>query len=88
MTFASEDMKTVYRHHATERAGYYQSILESEGIRTLLKNETTLQVEGTGFPNYIHAELCVVDDDGYVKAIEILTPLEADLRHETMPIGD
>lgn len=69
-------MKRVYQHHTTEKTGYYQSILESEGIPTFLKNETTLQVEGTGFPNYVLAELHVVDDDDYDKAIDILSAFE------------
>ncbi|MGY8689379.1 MAG: putative signal transducing protein [Verrucomicrobiales bacterium] len=80
-------MRKVYQNHATERVGYYQSILESEGIPTFLKNEATLQVEGTAFPSYVYPELWVTDDEDYVRAIAILEPFESESNRETAPIS-
>lgn len=80
-------MKTVYRHHATEWAGYYQSILESEGIRTFLKNESTLQIEGTACPSYVYAELCVVNESDYEKALRLLSMFEVDAATRSTGLG-
>jgi len=52
-----------------------QSILESEGIQTLLKNEATTQAVGIVPGSDPYPELWVMDDGDYEKAIEILKPL-------------
>jgi hypothetical protein len=75
-------MRQVYQNHAPEKVGYYQSILEAEGIPAFLKNEMTLQVEGIAFPSYVYPELWVINDDDYERAVQILTTFESRLTQE------
>lgn len=69
-------MRKIYEDHRYERVGHFQSILESEGIATLIKNEAIDHVEAS-FPNDLIdlPELWVVDGHDYDRAIGILKPL-------------
>lgn len=69
-------MRKIYEDHRYERVGHFQSILEGEGIATLIENEALDHVEGS-FPNdLIHLpELWIMNDSNYDRAIEILKPL-------------
>jgi len=65
-------MRKIYESLAFEKVGHFQSILENEGIQTLLNNEGITQAEGVvpGFDPY--PELWVMKDGDYEKAIDIL----------------
>ncbi len=67
-------MRKVFESHKQETVGHYQSILESAGILTLIKNENIASAEGTLPADLILPELWVMRDEDYDKAIEILTP--------------
>lgn len=66
-------MKELFRERDFTRVGYFQSILESEGIPTLLRNEhlTMSGLAEIPIPDFFPA-LCVVNDEDYDKAIAIL----------------
>ncbi len=67
-------MRKIYESHRQERVGHFQSILESEGIATLLKNDFLSAADGS-FPADVYLpELWVVEDSDYDTAIEILKP--------------
>lgn len=42
----SNPMRKILEHHAFEKVGYFQSILESEGIQTLLKMKLSVRLRG------------------------------------------
>jgi hypothetical protein len=67
-------MRKIYEHQRLERVGHFQSILESHGILTLLKNEATCQADGIFAGSDPCPELWVMDDDHYEQALEILRP--------------
>ena len=69
-------MRKIFESHRQEKVGHYQSILESSGICTLIKNDCQAAAEGNFGPaDPILPELWVIDDGDYDRAIEILTPL-------------
>ena len=69
-------MKKIYEHFDFPKVGHFQSILESAGIRTLLKNETqSSMLRGEVGIRDLFPELWVMDDSQYERAVEILTPL-------------
>ena len=59
-------MKELFRERDFTRVGYFQSILESEGIQTLIRNEhlNTCGLADLPIPEFFPA-LCVVDDADY-----------------------
>ncbi len=66
-------MKELFRERDFTRVGYFQSILESEGIPTLIRNET-LTASGLAdlpIPEFFPA-LCVVNDADYDAAVVII----------------
>ena len=69
-------MKKIYEDHRYERVGHFQSILESAGIATLIKNESLDQTQAS-FPNDLIdlPELWVLEDGDFDRALEILKPL-------------
>lgn len=73
-------MKKIYEDHRYERVGHFQSILESEGIATLIRNESIDQSLAS-FPNDPddQPQLWVFDDDDFSRAMEILKPLHKNL---------
>lgn len=66
-------MKELFRERDFTQVGYFQSILESHGIPTLMRNETLTMSGLTEFPipDFFPA-LCVVNDEDYDRAIGIL----------------
>ena len=64
-------MKELFRERDFTRVGYFQSILESRGIPTLVRNENQPMTGLAEIPNALPA-LCVVNDEDYDRAIGIL----------------
>lgn len=68
-------MRKIYESHEQERVGHFQSILESAGILTLIKNDCQAAAEGTFPGDPFTPELWVMNDEDYDEAIKILRPL-------------
>ena len=66
-------MKELFRERDFTRVGYFQSILESEGIPTLIRNEhlTASGLADLPIPEFYPA-LCVVDDADYDEAVRLI----------------
>jgi len=66
-------MKEVFAHYDFTRVGYYQSVLESAGIQTFVRNMSTYNTM-TEIPAPIfYPALCVVQDDDYDEAKRLLS---------------
>ncbi len=69
-------MKDVFTHQDHARVGLYQSILEKSGILTYIRNENSHH-SLTEIPvPLFYPTLCVVNDEDYDAALEILRPIE------------
>ncbi len=67
-------MREVFCHQDSARVGLYQSILQEAGIPSFIRNgHTNNTVSPT--PNFYPA-LCVVNDDQYAAALELLQNVE------------
>ena len=65
-------MKELFREQDFARVGYYQSILESEGIATHVRNRDLVgMTTEVPIPEFFPA-LCVVAEEDYERAMEIL----------------
>ncbi len=66
-------MKELFRERDATRIGFYQSLLEAEGIPTHVRNRDLVTTMGTEvpIPEFFPA-LCVINDDDYEPAIECL----------------
>ena len=71
-------MKEVFRHSDAGRVAVCQSLLESAGIQTYVRNANTQQALVGGIalalfpiPDF-WPTLCVMDDDDYPEALELL----------------
>ncbi|NOX99948.1 MAG: DUF2007 domain-containing protein [Verrucomicrobia bacterium] len=67
-------MKKVFESCEHEKVGLFQSILESSGISSLIKNDCISAAEGTSPLDLVLPELWVMNDLDYQRAIDILTP--------------
>ena len=76
-------MKEVFRAFEFTQVGYYQSILESAGIATLIRNQGP-ELNGTGEVPVQYPSLCVIDESDYSKAAEIIGQL---LKERELPTG-
>lgn len=66
-------MKELYRHKDHSIVSYYQSILESEGIPTMLRNEHTTMAGLSEIPiPEFYPNICVIHDEDYPRAWEIM----------------
>ena len=66
-------MKELFRERDATIVGYYQSVLESEGISTFIRNQNAVTMMGTEIPiPEFFPALCVVNDDDYDQAMAIL----------------
>lgn len=65
-------MKELFREHDYTRVGYYQTVLEAEGIQTFVRNQhiNTLMTS-IPIPEFYPA-LCVVHEEDFERAVEIL----------------
>lgn len=70
-------MREIFSHRDVTVLGYYKSILEEEGIASFIRNEHSPTL-GFGFYGmfqrlgFLEPVLCIVADDEYERAIEIL----------------
>lgn len=68
----TREMKELFRERDYTRVGYYQSVLESEGIPTLVRNQHLVcMTTEVPIPDMFPA-LCVVHDDDHEHALDIL----------------
>jgi len=65
-------MKKVYEHIDFTMVGLYQSLLESEGITTDIRNYGASSLSGLVAIGQCYPELWVVEDEDYDKAVELL----------------
>jgi len=63
-------MKELFREADYTRIGYFQTVLEAEGIPTFVRNENVGSVEVT-IPVFYPA-LCVFNDEDYDRAMALL----------------
>ena len=65
-------MKELFRESDYTRVGYYQTILEGEGIQTFVRNQHTSNLmTSIPIPEFYPA-LCVVNEEDYERALEVL----------------
>ena len=67
-------MRKIYEHIEFERVGHFQSILESVGISTHIKNLGASGAAGEIVFTQVYPELWVVNDSDYDRALEVLEP--------------
>lgn len=67
-------MRKIYEHIDFSRVGHYQSILESAGISTHLKNLGAAMASGEIPFVQCFPELWVVEDADYDRALDVLRP--------------
>jgi len=65
-------MKKIYEHIDFTMVGLYQSLLESEGITTDIRNYGTSSLSGLIAVGQCYPELWVVNDEDFDKAYELL----------------
>ena len=66
-------MKELFRDRDFTRVGLFQSILEAEGIPTMIRNQhlTNSGLSDIPIPEFYPA-LCVVHDDDYTRAVQFI----------------
>ncbi len=77
-------MREVFTHQDYTRVGYFKSILDAEGVENFIRNQYTHSTmtelpSGVFFPS-----LCVLHDEDYERAMEILAPYH----HPLQPTGE
>ena len=65
-------MKKVYENMEYTRVGYFQSILEGEGIRTTIKNYGASTAMGELPFTEVFPELWVLDDQDFERAAKLI----------------
>ena len=81
-------MKELFREKDFTRVGYFQSILEAEGIPTLIRNEhlTASGLADIPIPEFYPA-LCVMNDADYGAAVRLIrSHLDADRQAEGIDV--
>ncbi len=66
-------MKELFREQDFTKVGYFQSVLEAEGIATIVRNKhlTMSGLSEIPIPEFFPA-LCVMDEEDYPRAMEII----------------
>jgi len=69
-------MKEVFRHRDFTITSYYQSLIEAEGIPTMLRNEglSTVGIAEIPIPEF-YPNICVMNDEDYDQAHSIIKKL-------------
>ncbi len=66
-------MKELFRERDFTKVGYFQSVLETEGIATIVKNQHLTMSGLTEIPiPEFYPALCVMHDEDYPAAMEII----------------
>lgn len=68
-------MRKVYEDQDMTMVGYYQSLLEGEGIKTMVKNEYASLATGEIPFTQVYPELWVSDDADYESSVELIRSL-------------
>lgn len=68
-------MRKVYEDQDMTMVGYYQSVLEEEGIETSIKNEYAQMAMGEVPFTQVYPELWVSNDAHYAKAVKTIKSL-------------
>lgn len=67
-------MREIFVNQDHARVGFYQSVLEEAGIRTIMRNEFANNI--TDMPAALFfPTLCVLDDEDYEEAMRLLGPI-------------
>ena len=81
-------MKELFRERDYTRIGFYQSMLESEGIPTFVRNQDLVTMTtDIPIPEFFPA-LCVVNDEDYEVALEVLRSHVEAVAEEAAARGD
>lgn len=65
-------MRELFRERDYTRVGYFQTVLEAEGIPTFVRNkDTTTFMTEIPIPEFYPA-LCIMNDEDYEDAVQIL----------------
>ncbi len=67
-------LRKIYEHIEFARVGYFQSILEAQGIPTHIKNLGASAASGEVPFMQVYPELWVVNDWEYERALQVLKP--------------
>ncbi len=66
-------MKQLFREFDFTKVGYYQSILESQGVETFVKNRDVSGLAGeAAIMPELWPTLCVVKDEDYDRAMQMI----------------
>jgi len=65
-------MRKVYEDQDMTMVGYYQSLLEGENIKTMVKNEYAALATGEIPFTQVYPELWVSDDADYERSVELI----------------
>lgn len=65
-------MRKVFEHPAFHEVGLYESILQSHGIATFIRNQNVSSLGGEVPSISAYPELCVVNDEDYDRAIALI----------------
>lgn len=66
-------MKELFREPDFTKVGYFQSVLESEGIATMVRNQHLTMSGLTEIPiPEFYPALCVMRDEDYARAVAII----------------
>ncbi len=66
-------MKDLFREFDFTKVGYYQSIIESQGVETFVRNRDSASLVGEAaiMPD-LWPTLCVVNDEDYERAMQMI----------------
>lgn len=67
-------MRKIFESNQHGKVHHFQSILESHGILSMVRNDHSATLDGNLPGNLMLPELWVMNDEEYDQAMEILTP--------------
>ena len=67
-------MRKIFESNQHGKVHHFQSILEANGILSMVRNDNSATLDGNLPGNLMLPELWVMEDDEYDRAMEILTP--------------
>jgi hypothetical protein len=70
-------MRKVYEDQDMTMVGYYQSLLEAEGVKTSVKNEYASLATGEIPFTQVYPELWVNDDADYQRSVDLIRTVRA-----------
>jgi hypothetical protein len=70
-------MKEVFVHQDHAQVGLYKSVLDAAGISSYIRNEYSHQIVTPRPTDLFYPTLCVVNDEDYERALEIIAERQA-----------